>query len=211
MQGTNKITNTKAYISIAILIIIYACLVSVLSIFTSYPSTVALILLNIGVFVSVYSKKLTVSDLGVATWLVKGGGKPQYWRILSSEFTHAEIWHIFCNMYSLWNVGTFLEKQLGAYIFTGVYFSIGILGGLLSYVIHNKINPSVISIGASGIICGLVGIIAVMAFLSGDITLLKWVGQSILILVLISFAPRIDGIGHLSGLLVGVLIGFIIF
>ena len=71
--------------------------------------------------------------------------------------------HILMNMYSLYNIGSALEIMLGSIMFSVVYFVIGVVGGIISVIIHHRLNPAIPSIGASGIICGLLGVYLVLA------------------------------------------------
>ena len=201
-----------SYIALAGLLTLCVSVLTVVTYLASYyvyyPSTIGLIAVNILIWALVGTGKLSVKQLGVSCALVRK--YKQWYRVISSEFTHENGMHIACNMYSLYNIGSVLERALGTTVFIAVYFLIGIIGGIVSYFIHKKYQPNVISIGASGIICGLLGVYVVIAVHLTGISALLSVAQSILILILMVFSKHIDSIGHFSGLGAGVLTGMAI-
>jgi membrane associated rhomboid family serine protease len=85
------------------------------------------------------------------------------WTFLTSMFFHANLFHLFANMFSLFFVGKFLEKLIGKRRFLGVYIISGLVGGLF-YVLASLIykNPNIPAVGASGALFGLVGVLAVL-------------------------------------------------
>ena len=90
------------------------------------------------------------------------------------------------------------------------YFSTGIIGGLISIVIHTLVGNPVISVGASGAICGLMGVI--ISSLTGDrISKLQTAFIAMLPLIIIGFSGGgIDNIAHFTCFFVGIPIGHIL-
>lgn len=127
----------------------------------------------------------------------------EYYRLFTSNFLHADMTHLFVNMFSLYNVGpsvTFIFGNLG---FSLIYFLSGIGSSLSSFFFNG--NPSV---GASGAIFGLVGALLAFAIFNGDGSLFANILIVIAINVAIAFfSPRIDNWGHLGGLVCGFVIG----
>ena len=201
-------SNSKAFGGIALFFILFTAVTYVSEHYVYYPATIGLITVNLLICILVNTHKLSVNQLGVSCALVERYG--QWYRVISSEFTHENAMHIACNMYSLYNIGSVLERMLGTELYTAVYFVIGIVGGIISFMIHKKYQPNVISIGASGIICGLLGVYVVIAFHFTGIRALLSVAQSILILFLMAFSKHIDSIGHFSGLGTGIAAGIVI-
>ncbi len=173
-----------------------------------FPATVGFIAINIMIYILVNSHKLSVQQLGLSSIYVDR--YRQWYRIISSEFTHENVMHIVMNMYSLYNLGTVLEQMLGSNLFTATYFLIGITGGFVSYLIHKKYLPNALAIGASGILCGLLGVYVVIAFQFTGFNAIRSVASSIIILILMAFSKQIDNIGHFSGLGCGIGIGMLI-
>ncbi len=85
----------------------------------------------------------------------------QYWRMFTSMFIHAGIFHILLNMWALWLVGGFLESAVGRGKFLTLYLLAGFAGSVLVVLV-----PSAPVVGASGAIFGLFGALAVHAFLN---------------------------------------------
>ncbi|MFH1358359.1 MAG: rhomboid family intramembrane serine protease [archaeon] len=95
------------------------------------------------------------------------------WTLLTSMFSHIHIWHIFANMISLFFIGNFLEKIIGRKKFFWFYIASGLFAGLfygvLSFYLGGSelgsrifINPEVFSLGASGAIFGIAGLLAIL-------------------------------------------------
>jgi membrane associated rhomboid family serine protease len=95
------------------------------------------------------------------------------WTLLTSVFVHANFFHLFFNMISLFFLGTLVERLIGrkrflwSYlifgIFAGLFFAL--LSGLFGYgFIGAKIfgDPTIAGVGASGAIFGLVGILTIL-------------------------------------------------
>lgn len=94
------------------------------------------------------------------------------WTLITSMFVHANLAHLFFNMISLFFVGNFIEKIIGKKRFIWFYLISGIFAGLFLTLLSGffgsgigaKIfgDPSLMGVGASGAIFGLLGILAVL-------------------------------------------------
>ena len=94
------------------------------------------------------------------------------WTLVTSMFMHAGFAHLFFNMFSLFFIGDFVERIIGRKRFFWFYLVSGILAGLFfsvlsysfGYGIGEKIfgSPTIIAVGASGAIFGLLGLLAVL-------------------------------------------------
>jgi membrane associated rhomboid family serine protease len=127
--------------------------------------TLALIVVNIMVYVITSYENFFMETSNY--WISMGGFVPslitiqsQLYRIFSSMFLHADIFHILFNMYYLYLFGRAVEWALGKWRFLVLYIISGIaasifhtafsfLGGTTAYVIP--------AIGASGAISGVLG------------------------------------------------------
>lgn len=129
----------------------------------------------------------------------------EVWRLATSMFLHIGIIHLLVNMYSLLIIGRQLESFLGKWKFLIVYLGSGILGSLLSVVIHSSISA-----GASGAIFGLLGSLLYFGYhyrLYLGTVLKTQVIPIIIINLLIGFmVPGIDNFAHIGGLVGGYLI-----
>jgi rhomboid protease GluP len=137
--------------------------------------------------------------------LIKDG---EWYRLITSGFLHGDILHIFFNMYSLWSIGTIIFNPVSSILtplqFIILYFA-SLVGGSLASFFFNA-SPSV---GASGAIFGLVGMLVVYSILNGDTQLLTSLGLNILLLAVIGFtSSNLDNWGHLGGFVTGAVVGY---
>lgn len=129
----------------------------------------------------------------------------QYWRFVTPMFLHADEIHLALNCYSLFIVGSQVEKIYGRFKFSLIYFVAGILGNIVSFAF--SINPAV---GASGAIFGLTG--AMLFFAMKRPSLLKSsYGVNLITTIVINLAygfmnSRIDNSAHMGGFVGGFLI-----
>jgi membrane associated rhomboid family serine protease len=70
-------------------------------------------------------------------------------------FLHGSLLHIFMNMMALLTYGKSCEKTLGSFKFLFIYLLCGIGSGL--GFLHYS-SPDIVAVGASGAICGLIGV-----------------------------------------------------
>ncbi len=122
----------------------------------------------------------------------------QWWRVVTSAFTHAGLLHLGLNMLALLLFGSELERQLGKARYLTVYL-VSALGGAASLQLLGAYAGGVV--GASGAIYGLLGAFGVVLVkhkqdLRGLLTLLG-------INLVISFLPGVSLLGHLGGLVAG--------
>ncbi len=133
--------------------------------------------------------------------------KKEYGRIIWSLFLHGDTHHLFSNMILLFAVGTMIEDKMGHVRFALLYFASGIGGGIFSLAYKVMTNDWVMSVGASGAIFGLDGVLLAMALLwresLSDMTPVK-VGLMIVLSLYGGFAgANIDNAAHIGGLAVG--------
>jgi membrane associated rhomboid family serine protease len=174
--------------------------------------TKILIGINVAVFIAVqvWGKSLVdqIALLGQA--YLPSGTSPegvaegQWYRLLTSMFTHEAIWHIGFNMLSLWWVGGPLEAVLGRRRYITLYFVSGLAGSALAYLLAAQ---NVETVGASGAIFGLFGATAVVIRrLNQD---MRPVIAMLVINLFITFrSPGISWQAHIGGLVAGVVTGY---
>lgn len=158
----------------------------------------------------------------VSTLVALGGLSPllveeqrEWFRLFTSAFLHANLFHLVLNGLALWMAGAVLEHLLGRAWLLALFF-VGALGGsLLSWAI----NPSdIVSVGASGAIMGLLAAALVSSFrlpAGGERTeiqmgLARILIPSLIPLAAVRTAGRVDFAGHFGGALVGLLFGGIL-
>lgn len=70
-----------------------------------------------------------------------------------SQFSHADLGHLFFNMLTLWFFGPIVERWLGTHFLT-LYFASGIFANLVVFAFRRN-NPNYKVLGASGAITGI--------------------------------------------------------
>lgn len=138
----------------------------------------------------------------------------EYDRIFWSMFLHSGVSHLFNNMVILFFLGSMIEKEVGHFRYALLYLISGIGGNLLS-LLAKVINGDVAaSLGASGAIFGLDGVLLAMVLFSGR-EMENVTPTRVLLMILYSlysgFTGRnIDNAAHIGGLLTGFLVTSII-
>jgi membrane associated rhomboid family serine protease len=132
---------------------------------------------------------------------VPGVSDGAVWQLLTSAFTHVEVWHIGFNMLALFFLGPLLESVLGRARFLAVYLVSALAG---SAAVMLLASPGSQTLGASGAIFGLMGALIVVGLkVRANLQQLWfWLGLNLLFTFT---AGGISWQGHLGGLLGGVL------
>ncbi|RAJ01520.1 rhomboid protease GluP [Chitinophaga skermanii] len=185
----------------------------------NYTITPIIIGLNILVFLVMCMSGVsfispTVEELvkwgGVNRFLVLEDG--EWWRLLTAAFLHGGILHIGFNMYAFFFVGVLLEPVLGKLRFSAAY----LLCALTSSFASIWWQSNSVSVGASGAIFGIYGVLLALLVMNHHIadynrnSLLKSILFFIVInIFIIGNAAGIDNAGHIGGLVGGVVIGFL--
>ena len=132
----------------------------------------------------------------------------QWWRLVTAIFLHAGLLHIGMNLWCLFDLGPEVESLFSTAKFVVFYLVTGVLGFVLSL----WWRPMGMSVGASGAVCGLIGILIGASFHHGHLgkayrgQLWRWV---IYIAIFGIFLP-IDNAAHFGGLVTGLLLGYLV-
>lgn len=193
-----------------------------LSFSSRWSATVVLLIVNVAVFVgSLVNRAYLRSDIEPNLYLSLYGIKHWYlWQLFTFQFFHGGWLHLFLNLWALYVFGKPLEEDLGKAKFLRLYFSSGVLGGLLQigiaavFTSHFPERETVI--GASAGIFGLIAAYAslyperqlsiLLAFIIPVTLRAKFLLLFLGAFALIGMALPPDGIAHaahLGGLLTG--------
>lgn len=124
------------------------------------------------------------------------------YRLLTSAFTHQQFFHIFANLFMLYQLGPLLERMLGRLRFAILYLGSALGGSLAVWLL----DPNQPTLGASGAVLGLVGGLLVISRSLGHDT--TWILGYIVLTAVLSFVlPNISWQGHLGGFVTGAAIG----
>jgi len=129
----------------------------------------------------------------------------QYWRLISSMFIHADVFHLLSNMFFLGIFGLLVENKYSVIQYLAIYFISGLFGNLISLFV---LPSNVFSLGASGCIFGVLGAYYV-SFTAYDKRMIVYAIVSSLIMVGLSVGVEINSWAHLFGALGGLLFGWI--
>ncbi|WP_416792661.1 rhomboid family intramembrane serine protease [Sulfurovum sp. ST-21] len=131
--------------------------------FQRYPLTYLVILLNSAVYLfsSIYSGSIVEMNLRV---LVDMGAlygpltvlHGEWWRLFTAMFLHGGMTHLLMNMVSIYLIGRGMELYFEKKAYISIYLFAGLVGGLVSLLVH----PESVGIGASGAIFGVFGALA---------------------------------------------------
>ncbi|MEA2652695.1 MAG: hypothetical protein QOI85_2416 [Chloroflexota bacterium] len=137
----------------------------------------------------------------------------EWWRIFTSAFIHLTPIHLAFNMYVLYLYGQIAERMYGRIEFAAIYLLCAAGGSVLTILI----DPQQSAAGASGAIFGVIGLLFVVsrrhhAVLGREArTMVAGIGSYLVFLLVFTFVvPNISWTGHLGGLIVGAILGFLL-
>lgn len=163
-------------------------------------ATIQLIIINIICFVLTLGGTLFANVLG--NNYVYTVSHFQIYRLFTNLFYHFGFMHLLCNMFSLLQIGMVIEYLYGKKQMLFCYFTTGILGSFISCIIHHILGHNVLSAGASGAICGLLGVLlgSLNKFSNNKY---QTIFLTLLPIILIGFQGGVDNIAHWTCLFLG--------
>ena len=174
---------------------------------TSQPVvTMALIGVNVLVYLITVAQGAGINSPGgslFAKWALYGPAvaNGDWWRLLTAAFLHGSILHIGFNMFVLYVVGSAVESFMGPMRYLALYLVSGLAGSAGALVV----NPTEVTVGASGAIYGIFGALLIIEYSqTGSLA-----GQAMTLIAInlaLSFTiPGISWGGHIGGLIGGIL------
>ncbi|WP_129715338.1 rhomboid family intramembrane serine protease [Pedobacter sp. SYP-B3415] len=136
----------------------------------------------------------------------------QVWRLVTYQFLHVGIWHLFLNMFALSYTGLMAENKMGSIRFLIIFLLSGICGGMVSVADHEHI----FMLGASGSIMGMFG--AFLALILNK-AFEKHANQALLISTAIVCAfmllnglrsHQVDNAAHFGGFISGFIFSYLL-
>ena len=137
------------------------------------------------------------------------------WTIVTSMFLHADLMHLFFNMFALWMFGMVLEYKVGSRNFAVLYFSSGLLGSLA--YLATSWGSAVPGLGASGAIYGILGAVAILephltVFMMGFLPMPMWIAAifwaGLELLGTLDNASLVGHWAHLGGMVAGIAMAY---
>ncbi|MFZ4405404.1 MAG: rhomboid family intramembrane serine protease [Pseudobdellovibrionaceae bacterium] len=137
----------------------------------------------------------------------------QYWRLLSSVFTHINLDHLLANALGLFIVGVRVEEKMGSLNTILMFCISGLIGAVYSIF---YIPMGTVSAGASGGVFGLYGVFFCLLPYWRSLNISKYSIFLSLVFICKSFvtaqaADGIDHYAHAGGFLAGLIVGSIAF
>ncbi len=130
----------------------------------------------------------------------------QFYRLVTSIFTHANIIHFLNNALGLYIFGSRIERIYGNFNMLLTFMLSALIGNLLTI----ELMSNTLSVGASGGIFGLMGFALCVAFLSNNILLdldFNTIAVMSVFMLLSSFViSNVNYVAHIAGFLVGFII-----
>lgn len=179
--------------------------------------TVAIILINFAIYIWMGGRSNTWAQFNPGMLTELGGNLGPYttngewWRLLSAVFLHSGLMHVLMNMLALWEAGRVTERLFGHARYLGVYLATGLLASVASI----NWQQEVVSIGASGAVFGIYGVLMAALVLDKQllpVSVTKRLRNGAIIFVgyalLASLGQKgIDHAAHVGGLFAGILFG----
>ncbi len=177
------------------------------------PITQTLIAINAGIWVIVFVTGGARSPIAIIMALIYQAVLQGWvWQLFTSMFLHIDPFHIFFNMFALWQYGSLNERLYSRNQFLIIYLGAGLIGNIASLLVYvlapgglGVLLVGEASLGASGAIFGLIG--SFVAYARGTRAYGTALFNAILVFAISSFAIGIvNAIAHLFGLLGGYLL-----
>ena len=120
--------------------------------FQTHNITWLLVVLNVLVFIIVFSMPQVMQDWVFQTFSFSGGGVFEIWRWFTSLFMHISASHLFFNMLGLYFFGKIFEEEVNRQWFLSAYFASGLIGNFVF-----MLTSAAPVVGASGCVFGVMG------------------------------------------------------
>jgi membrane associated rhomboid family serine protease len=155
----------------------------------------------------------TLANWGGNYWLGTRNG--EWWRLATSMFVHAGMFQLLVNVAGLTQIGLILERLVGRVIVVAVFLTAGVFASLVNLITH----PMAMSIGASGAIFGLYGLLAASSIWGmrhrSDVTMplraaTRLVPGAVVFILYNLANDSVGTAGEFTGLFVGLVFGTIL-
>lgn len=172
-------------------------------------ATYALMLINFVFWMIMYTNtgEKLIADMWLDKSLVANG---QYYRLFTYMFTHGGISHFMCNTFTIFIIGSRLEKYIGHNKFLFIYIVSGIIAGIVSLFAL----PNGVSVGASGAIFGIIG--GLLCLIKNKKHSIGGFDYSVAVLYAIIgvgsgfMIPNVDNFAHIGGLIAGLFVSVLL-
>ena len=169
------------------------------------PVVTVILGINILMFIGQQAVPGLTEKLIMDPFRIIGG---EYWRLITPVFLHGGIFHIFLNSYILYMLGPNVEQAFGSVRFALMYLAAGFMASAASFALP----PDVGSLGASGAVFGMAGVLLVFLYRRRTQTFVAQYLRSIMLFIGINLVfgflvAGIDNVAHIGGLVGGMILG----
>lgn len=133
-------------------------------------------------------------------------GLRQFWRLLTCGFVHGGILHLITNMYSLFILGSFLERRLGK----KNYILALLISTLTASLTQGILSENTVTVGMSGGIYGLM-VIFIMDLIQMKAVPFRSFIPLIMINLMINMLDTTAWVAHLGGVVAGIVLYYFFF
>lgn len=182
------------------------------------PVTVALIFINVLVFIAVELTGTSqnawhVLDYGAAytPYIVQNG---EVYRLFTSMFLHFGIEHLVNNMLVLFVLGSRLEQVIGKLRFLFIYLAGGMAGNIFSLILELRNQDFSVSAGASGAVFAVMGAMIYVVIRNkgwlGDLSMRQILVMAAFSLYFGFTSSGVDNAAHIGGMIAGFVLAVLI-
>ena len=183
------------------------------------PATMALILINVLVFIAVEFTGTSqdawhVLEYGAAytPYIIQNG---EVYRLFTSMFLHFGIEHLVNNMLVLFVLGSRLERVIGKIRFLLIYLLGGIAGNVVSLLLELKTQEFSVSAGASGAVFAVMGAMIYIVIRNkgwlGDLSMRQILVMAAFSLYFGFASTGVDNTAHVGGMVSGFFLAVIFY
>ena len=183
------------------------------------PATMALILINVLVFIAVEFTGTSqdawhVLEYGAAytPYIIQNG---EVSRLFTSMFLHFGIEHLVNNMLVLFVLGSRLERVIGKIRFLLIYLLGGIAGNVVSLLLELKTQEFSVSAGASGAVFAVMGAMIYIVIRNqgwlGDLSMRQILVMAAFSLYFGFASTGVDNTAHVGGMVSGFFLAVIFY
>ena len=183
------------------------------------PATMALILINVLVFIAVEFTGTSqdawhVLEYGAAytPYIIQNG---EVYRLFTSMFLHFGIEHLLNTMLVLFVLGSRLEQVIGKIKFLLIYLIGGVLGNVISLLIELRTQDFAVSAGASGAVFAVMGAMIYIVIRNkgwlGDLSMRQILVMAAFSLYFGFASTGVDNTAHVGGMVSGFFLAVIFY
>ncbi len=173
--------------------------------------TIALVVINVALYAfEANILKRNVWELFGISWNMVW--QKEWYKLLTAMFTHGSVAHLGSNMIALYGAGMYLEEKFGGKRFLIYYMIAGLLGEFLGCFFGGYVlKANYVSIGASGAVFGLFGMLIVLSLRKQTYRIPL---HRIVLFIALSIADAftetgVDIWGHAAGFVTGIAMGLL--